>query len=148
MTPHSGQRARKATLDFNKTARRAGEEWLYERLGAYMPGVDEEIVETINAYVLTDRKALHVRATRTFTDVTKTERKAGEEWCVGVGAAAASRVARVTTRRARLVTMAQSPTHIPDVYEKVVGEVSLTTLSNRQYWCVRSKPRDGVVHRA
>ena len=118
-------RARKATQDWNKTPRRAGEEWLYEKLGAYMPGVDEEIVETLNAYVLTDRKALHVRATRTFTDATKTERKAGEEW---------------------LVTMSQSATHIPDVYEKVVGEVSLTTLSNRQY-CVVLDPFDGATRK-
>lgn len=68
-----------------------------------MPGVDEEIVETVNAYVLTERKALHLRATRTFKDPVGTERKAGEEW---------------------LVTMKDAPTHIPGVYEKVVGEVS------------------------
>jgi len=32
-----------------------------------------------------------------------------------------------------LITLADSATHIPDVYEEVVGEVQITTLSNRQY---------------
>ena len=113
-------RARKLTADAAGKRRRAGEEWLHHKVGAYMPGVDEEIVETLNAYTLTDRKALHLRATRTFTDASGTVRKAGEEW---------------------LVTLQQAPTHIPDVYEKVVGEVSLTTLSSRQY-CVVLDPFD------
>eukprot|EP01108_Squamamoeba_japonica_P008289 TRINITY_DN72_c0_g1_i3.p1 TRINITY_DN72_c0_g1~~TRINITY_DN72_c0_g1_i3.p1 ORF type:complete len:343 (+),score=148.14 TRINITY_DN72_c0_g1_i3:171-1199(+) len=113
-------RARKLMVDASGASRRAGEEWLHQDVGAYMPGVDEEIVETLNAYVLTDRKALHLRASRTFTDAAGTVRKAGEEW---------------------LVTLAQAPTHIPDVYEKVVGEVSLTTLSSRQY-CVVLDPFD------
>ena len=64
------------TTDVSGKRRRAGEEWLHEKVGAYMPGVDEEILETLNAYVLTDRKALHLRATRTFTDASGTERKA------------------------------------------------------------------------
>jgi major vault protein len=113
-------RARKATTDKQGEARKAGEEWLYSKPGAYMPGVDEEIVETLTAYVLTDRKALHLRATRTFVDKLGVQRNAGEEW---------------------LITVKDAPTHIPQVYEKVVGEVSLTTLTNRQY-CVVVDPFD------
>ena len=59
-----------------------------------------------------------MRATRTFTDVLGKNRKAGEEW---------------------LVTLRDADTHIPDVYEQVVGEVKITTLSNRQY-CVVIDP--------
>jgi major vault protein len=112
-------RARKACIDRStNTERKAGEEWLVRKSGAFLPGVDEEVVETVNSYILTDRKALHLKATRTFTDVFGKERKAGEEW---------------------LVTSADAEAHIPDVYEQVVGEVKITTLNNRQY-CVVLDP--------
>jgi len=62
-------RARKETNDRNNQNRKAGEEWLVKQTGAYLPGVDEEVLETLNAIVLTDKKALHLRATRTFVDV-------------------------------------------------------------------------------
>jgi major vault protein len=112
-------RARKACVDrATHTERKAGEEWLVRKSGAVLPGVDEEVVETVNSYILTDKKALHLKANRTFTDVFGKERKAGEEW---------------------LVTSADAETHIPDVYEQVVGEVKITTLNNRQY-CVVLDP--------
>jgi major vault protein len=120
-------RARKSTVDKVGKERTAGEEWLHKTPGAYLQGVDEEIVETVSAFVLTDKKAIHLRATRTFTDVFGKERKAGEEW---------------------LVVLKDAETHIPDVYEQVVGEVKITTLNNRQYcyvldpW-VNGKPRLG-----
>jgi len=105
-------RARKSTTDRKGNPRTAGEEWLVKSTGEYLIGVDEEILETVSAFVLTDKKALHLRAVRTFVDVFKKERKAGEEW---------------------LVSFAQAETHIPDVNEQVVGEVKVTTLNNRQY---------------
>lgn len=111
-------RSRKEFQDQSKTVRKAGEEWLVRDTGAYLPDVNEEVVETANAYVLTDKKALHLQALKTFTDVFKRERKAGEEW---------------------LVTLQDAETHIPDVYEKVIGEVKLTTLNSRQY-CVVVDP--------
>jgi major vault protein len=111
-------RARKETVDSNGQKRKTGEEWLIKQGGAYLPDVDEEVVETINAYVLTDKKALHLRATRTFDDVFGVTRKAGEEW---------------------IVTLDQAETHIPDIYEQVVGEIKITSLSNRQY-CVVLDP--------
>jgi len=115
-------RARKETTDRTSKKRQAGEEWLHRKTGAYLPGVDEEIVETISAFILTDKKALHLRATRTFDDVFKKVRKAGEEW---------------------LVTLDDAETHIPDVYEQVVGEVKITTLTNRQYCVVVDPWKDG-----
>jgi len=106
-------RARKSTVDREGKKRDASEEWLIRDAGAYLPGVDEEVVEILNAYVLTEKRALHLRAIRTFTDVFGKERKAGEEW---------------------LVKMEDAETHICDVYEQVVNaDIKLTSLSNRQY---------------
>jgi len=111
-------RARKACVDNHGTPRAAGEEWIIRQTGAYLPSVDEEIVAEIKAHILTDKVALHLRASRTFVDVFKVERKAGSEW---------------------LVTYLDAETHIPDVYEDVVGQVRITTLTNRQY-CVVLDP--------
>jgi major vault protein len=105
-------KARKACHDADGKPREAGEEWLVRKQGAYLPGVDEDIIETVAARVLTDKKAFQIRATKTFVDVFGNKRKAGEEW---------------------LVTLDDAETHIPDVYEEVVGEVRITTLTNRQY---------------
>jgi len=105
-------RARKATLDKSKISRKAGEEWLVREAGAYLPGVDEEIIDSVQAYVLTESKALHLRARRTFTDQYEKDRQAGEEW---------------------LVTCLNNPTHIPDIHEEVIGPVGITVLNNRQY---------------
>jgi len=122
-------RARKQCTDSKNGAREAGEEWLVRDVGAYLPGVDEEIVQTVTAKVLTDKKALHLRSSRTFADVFGVERKAGEEW---------------------LVTLNEAETHLADVYEEVVGEVRITTLSNRQYTVVldpldhKGRPQLGV----
>jgi major vault protein len=105
-------RARKHCVDRDGSSRAAGEEWIVTKTGAYLPSVDEEIVNTLKAHILTDKKAVHLRATKTFKDIFGKERKAGAEW---------------------LVTLQDAETHIPDVYEEVVGEVRITTLTNRQY---------------
>src|SRR5919202_857395 len=112
--------ARQNCIDRQGHRRRAGEEWLVRDEGAYLPGVDEEVLGIINAYVLTERKALHLRAKRTFTDILGRQRKAGDEW---------------------LVTLEDAEIHIPDVYEEVVGEVEITTLGDRQ-WCIVVNPVD------
>lgn len=111
-------RAKKEFADANGTLRRAGEEWLHRESGSYIPDVNEIVVETVQAVVLTEKKALHLQAIKTFTDVFGTRRKAGEEW---------------------LVTIKEAETHIPDVHEKVVGEVKLVALNSRQY-CVVLDP--------
>ena len=111
-------RARKEIKDVYGVLRRAGEEWLVREAGAYLPDVNEEVVETVSAAVLTDKKALHLQAAQTFTDVFKKHRKAGEEW---------------------LVTFTDAETHLTDVHERLIGEVKLTTLTSRQY-CVVLDP--------
>ena len=55
-----------------------------------------------------------MRSLRTFKDDFGVTRKNGEEW---------------------LIKMSDTETHIPNVYEEVVGVVNITTLNNRQY-CV------------
>ncbi|CAN1208580.1 hypothetical protein TUMEXPCC7403_00065 [Tumidithrix helvetica PCC 7403] len=122
MKPNQALRliARQDCIDRQGIRRRAGEEWLVREEGAYLPGVDEEVVDMLKAYVLTERKALHLRARRTFTDVFGRQRRAGDQW---------------------LVTLEDAEIHIPDVYEEVVGEVAITTLGDRE-WCIVLDPID------
>ncbi len=112
--------ARRDCVDRLGNRRIAGEEWLVREAGAYLPGVEEEVSAVVEAYVLTEKKALHLQARRTFTDTFGRDRKAGDEW---------------------LVTYEDAETHIPDVYEEVVGAVKVTTLNDRQ-WCVIANPID------
>lgn len=118
-------RARKEIKDIYGIGRKAGEEWLVREAGAYLPDVNEEVVETVSAVVLTDKKALHLQAVQTFTDVFKKQRKAGEEW---------------------LVTFSDAETHLTDVHERLIGEVKLTTLTSRQYCVVVDPVIKNVQH--
>lgn len=102
----------KETRDRDGNARVTGEEWMVDRVGAYLPGVYEKVVDTVNSFVLTDKNALHLRATRSFKDRFGKTRKTGEEW---------------------LITLTEAECYIPGVYEEVVADVDITTLSNRQY---------------
>ncbi|KAG8431435.1 hypothetical protein GDO86_018720 [Hymenochirus boettgeri] len=61
-------RARKECKDREGRDRVTGEEWLVKKVGAYLPGVFEEVVDIVDAFVLTDKRALHIRATKTFRD--------------------------------------------------------------------------------
>eukprot|EP00049_Salpingoeca_infusionum_P009986 m.169685 g.169685 ORF g.169685 m.169685 type:complete len:858 (+) comp14504_c0_seq1:497-3070(+) len=89
-----------------------GEQWLVREVGAYLPGVYEQVIEVVDSIVLTDKVALHLRATRSYKDQFGSDRKTGEEW---------------------LVTSKDTESFIPDVYEEVVATVPITTLTNRQY---------------
>ncbi len=109
---------RDATI--KNVSRKAGEIWLEREQGAYLPSVDEEVITPIEGKVLTDKKSLHLRATANFVDKYGTDRKAGEEW---------------------LVTKDMAEVHIRDVYEDIVGEVKLVTLTKSQY-CVVLDPID------
>eukprot|EP01101_Sappina_pedata_P008576 TRINITY_DN477_c0_g2_i1.p1 TRINITY_DN477_c0_g2~~TRINITY_DN477_c0_g2_i1.p1 ORF type:complete len:769 (-),score=337.33 TRINITY_DN477_c0_g2_i1:450-2687(-) len=112
-------KAKRQTTDKSGKKRIPGETWQIRETGAYIPEVNEEIVEVdgkqlINATVLTEKKAIQLRASKNFTDIYKKDRKAGEQW---------------------LVTFEESSTHILDVHEEFVKDVQLTTLSDREY-CV------------
>ncbi|KJE96050.1 major vault protein [Capsaspora owczarzaki ATCC 30864] len=105
-------RARKDCVDRDGVVRVTGEEWIVSKVGAYLNGAYEEVVDVVNAFVLTDKKALHLRATKTFKDAYNQVRKNGEEW---------------------LITLKDTEAHIPSVYEEVVGIINITTITNRQY---------------
>ncbi|CAF5149444.1 unnamed protein product, partial [Rotaria sp. Silwood1] len=96
----------------------AGENWLIKQLGAYLPLAYETVVSIENACVVTDKKALHLRALKTFIDDFGQTRNNGDEW---------------------LVTKEQTETHILNVYEQLVTIVDITTFNSRQY-CVILNP--------
>lgn len=41
--------------DRDGNLRVAGEEWLVKKIGAYLPGAYEEVVDVVDAYVLTEK---------------------------------------------------------------------------------------------
>ena len=85
----------------------------------------ETVVSVENAHVLTDKKALHLRALKTFTDDFGKERLNGEEW---------------------LITHEDTETHILHVYEQLVALVGVITLNSRQYCIVLDPVEDGKPH--
>ncbi|CAF2935577.1 unnamed protein product [Rotaria sp. Silwood2] len=109
-------RAKKKMIDRNGIEREAGEEWLIQMVGSYLPSAYEEVVSIVKAYVLTDKKALHIRALRTFVDIFKRKRLHGEEW---------------------LVYANDAETYIPDVYEENVIH------NPGDLWMIRG-PRDYI----
>lgn len=116
-------RAQRELVDKNGVTRQAGEEWLIRTPGAYLPDVYETVVEVVNAKVITDYQAIHLRASRAFTDYYDIKRKAGEEW---------------------IITSSESSIHILDVYEEFVQDVKITVLSKNQY-CVVLDPWDDSI---
>ena len=99
----------------------AGENWLIKKPGAYLPLAYETVVNIENGHVLTNRKALHLRALKTFTDDFGQTRNNGDEW---------------------LVTAEQTETHILNVYEQLLRTVDITVLNSRQY-CIVLNPVSG-----
>jgi len=39
----------------------AGEEWLVIKVGAYLPGAHEEVLDIVNAFILTDKVGEEIR---------------------------------------------------------------------------------------
>lgn len=62
--------------------RRAGEEWQFAGLATYYPQTEEEIVQTLNAFIIKPNQALKLRAKDDCTDYLGKPRKAGEMWLV------------------------------------------------------------------
>ncbi len=94
---------------------------MIQKSGSYFLDVYEEQVGNLKASnILTNQKAIYLRATSSFKDVYGIDRKNGEEW---------------------LVTIANAETHIIDVNEELVKQVDLIVLSSRQY-CVVLNPVD------
>ncbi len=116
-------RAKLDCTDCYNKKRAAGEEWLVREQGSYLLNINEVLVEVVSAIILTEKKALHLTATRTFTDAYEKERKAGEEW---------------------LVTKEMTSIHICDVYEKVIQQVDITVLKNNEYCYLLNPLENGL----
>ncbi|XP_077880186.1 major vault protein isoform X2 [Ictidomys tridecemlineatus] len=111
-------RARKECLDRDGKERVTGEEWLVRSVGAYLPAVFEEVLDLVDAVILTEKTALHLQARQNFQDLRGVTRRTGEEW---------------------LVTVQDTAAHVPDVHEEVLGVVPITTLGPQNY-CVVLDP--------
>ncbi|XP_064599755.1 major vault protein-like [Liolophura sinensis] len=113
-------RALQDCCDSHGNPRVTGEEWIVRRVGAYLPGVYEEVVAVEKATVLTDETALHLRATQTLTDSLNHVRIAGDEW---------------------LITNKNTEVYYPQIGVEVICHVQRTVLSRGQY-CVVLDPID------
>lgn len=113
--------AKKDMIDRLGERRVTGEQWLIKQAGAYLPLAYETVVKVEKAQILTDKKALHLRALKTFKDDFGQMRNYGDEW---------------------LVTRDQTEAHILHVYEELVGVKEITVLSSREY-CVILNPMIG-----
>ncbi|XP_012867148.1 PREDICTED: major vault protein [Dipodomys ordii] len=111
-------RARKECWDRDGKERVTGEEWLVRSVGAYLPAVFEEVLDLVDAIILTEKTALHLRARQSFLDFRGVARRTGEEW---------------------LVMVKDTAAHVPDVNEEMLGVVPITTLGP-QHYCVILDP--------
>eukprot|EP01156_Anaeramoeba_ignava_P009966 Anaeramoba_ignava/a478576_689.p1 GENE.a478576_689~~a478576_689.p1 ORF type:complete len:859 (+),score=246.23 a478576_689:11-2587(+) len=114
-----------STFTDGEVTRKAGEIWLETKEGFYLPKVEEKVLGLVKGFVLTDRKALHLKARSTFVDKFGKKRKAGNEW---------------------LVTKQETEYYIPGVFEDVVREVPLVILNDMQYCVVLNPVIDGKQH--
>ena len=115
--------AKKELVDRLGQRRVTGENWLVKKPGAYLPLAYETVVNVENAHVLTNKKALHLRALKTFTDDFNQTRNNGDEW---------------------LITCEQTEAHILNVYEELIKTVDIIVLNSRQY-CVILNPVGGKM---
>lgn len=76
------------------------------------------MLDVRTGYILSEKLALHLRATKTFQDVYGVDRQAGDEW---------------------LIEKKHVESHILDAYEYLVKEVQVTVLSSSQY-CIVQNP--------
>lgn len=116
-------RAKKDFLDRNNIKRISGEEWLIRKPGPYIPSAEEEIVKFETPYFLSDTSAIILEATSNFKDIYGNQRNVGEKW---------------------LLTNDQTSIHIPDVYEKFLGQIKKIILNRWQYCRIKNPVENGV----
>eukprot|EP00301_Raphidiophrys_heterophryoidea_P012953 c20283_g1_i1.p1 GENE.c20283_g1_i1~~c20283_g1_i1.p1 ORF type:complete len:846 (-),score=216.37 c20283_g1_i1:57-2561(-) len=110
LPPNKALRLR-AIRDFTNEAGkeiRAGDEWLFQGPGTYIPRVEVEEADTISATIIKPSEALKLKARQQFTDRKGIARKAGEVW---------------------LVT--EEGAFLPDVFEEIVGIVKAFVLTEK-----------------
>ncbi|CAI9600990.1 unnamed protein product [Staurois parvus] len=74
----------KALLDFEDDSEKfvAGDEWLFEGPGTYIPRKEVEVVQTFQATVIRHNQAIRLRARKECQDREDHARVTGEEWLV------------------------------------------------------------------
>jgi len=107
-------------VDRTGKLRIAGSQWHYSKEGVFVPSVNEKILSVDKPYILTDKVALHLRAKHRFTDAYGFNRPAGSEW---------------------LITNEITTSHIPHVFETVIGTVQIIMVNKRE-WVVIQNPVD------
>lgn len=105
-------RANQNFTDRNGVIRKAGEEYLVKTVGPYIIGVYETQLQLSQAEHITDKKALHLRATKGFKDCYGNDHKAGEEW---------------------ILTDNTTTLHLMDIYEELVKTIDINILTKDQY---------------
>ncbi|VDP90000.1 unnamed protein product [Echinostoma caproni] len=113
-------RATKDCIDRSGKPRVFGEMWLIRTPGIYLPGAYETVVEHRSAFNITDKVALHLRATEAHVDEFGRTHRRGDEW---------------------LITSEDTDSYICSVHEEVVGPVEITVLNSHQF-CVIMNPVD------
>ena len=104
----------RVTRDFE--ARTAGEEFLYEGPGTYIPRKEVEVLSTEHAVIVMPNEALKLAAVRDTVDRDGSRRVAGEQWMVRRPGA-----------------------YLPGVYEKVVQKCAATIVSDKVAVHVRAQ---------
>jgi len=115
-------KAREDCEDVFGNIRKAGEEYIVQLRGLYIPSVKEQIVQKLDGIILTQTRAIHVKALQKFEDnISGTLKKAGSEW---------------------LITNEDCEVYIPDASVEITNAmVPLRILTSRQY-CVILDPVD------
>ena len=97
--------------DFEETdgaiKRFAGDEYLFEGPGTYIPRKEVTVVSTVESTIIYNNEALKMRAVRSTVDRDGVDRVAGEEWMVR-----------------------KTGPYLPGVYEKVVEKIKATILTD------------------
>ncbi|KAL3864069.1 hypothetical protein ACJMK2_005775 [Sinanodonta woodiana] len=106
--------------DINGEKRVTGEEWLIKEEGAYLAGVNEEVVRVEKKQTLTPETGLILKANQTLVDSEGKDRLAGEMW---------------------LVTGEMMTEYLPEIGVEVVSQVKITVLNSHQF-CVIINPVD------
>ena len=55
---------------------------MVKKLGSYLPGVYEKIIAKVSATILTNNRAIHVRALKSFKDQFGIQRNNGSEYLI------------------------------------------------------------------
>jgi major vault protein len=105
-------KSKQAFTDRYGEQRKAGEEWLVRKRGAFIPDVYESVIRLEKAIKLTNKQALHLTAVKFYKDVYGKEHRAGEEW---------------------LILPSQTTWHVIDVFEKLIKVFDIIILTRDQY---------------